>query len=65
MSRTVNIDVFNALSKFESRLMSYNRVTGVRIHYFVNKAQILFLYTNVSFWYNFNLMLLFVIDKII
>lgn len=47
MLRIVIIDNSNALSKFESEISGYKRVTVLRILCFVNKTQVLLLYTNV------------------
>lgn len=51
LSRIVNIDVFNSLTKFESQISSYKRVAEVRILCFVNKARVLLIFTYLLYWY--------------
>lgn len=59
------MDVFNALTKFESLISSYKRVKDVRILCSVNKAGVLFCLHMCCIGTDLNQMLLFVVDKII
>lgn len=65
MFRMVNKNIFNALSKFESQIWRKNGVTVIRILCFVNKARVLLLFTYVLYLKSVNIMLLFVVDRII
>lgn len=72
ISRDVNIYAFlNSLSKFERQILRYKRVTEVRILWFVNKARvqsrvnIVYILRICSIGTGFNLMMFFVVDKVI
>lgn len=65
MSRILNMDVFNALTKCESLISSYKRVKEVRILCSVNKARVLFCLHMYCIGTDLNQMLLFVVDNII
>lgn len=43
MSRIFNIDMFDALSKFKSKILSNKRDTYVKIVCYANKARVLLL----------------------
>lgn len=51
MSRIVNIDDLNALTKCDTQILSYERVEEARIICFVNKAKVLLTLTYVLLWY--------------
>lgn len=53
MSRIVNKNVFNALTKFKSQVSSYKRVTEGIILCFVNKARVPLMFTYWLYWYKF------------
>ena len=53
MFRMVDRGTFNALTKFESQILSYKQDTEFKILCFVNKARVQLLYTNVLCWYMF------------
>lgn len=57
----------NALSKFGCQILSYKQdiVSVVRILYFVNKESFIVYVCVVRIGISFNIMLLFVVDKII
>ena len=65
MSRTVNIDVFNALTKFESQISSYKRIKEVRILSLVNKARVQLMFTYLLYWYKFQSNVVVCCDEII
>ena len=48
-----NMGIFNALSKFESQILSYKQDTEFGILCFVNKAWALLLFKYVFYWYKF------------
>lgn len=55
-----NMDVFNAFSKSKSQILSYKRVTVVRILCFVNN---LLLFTCALYWYTIHSTVAFVVDN--
>lgn len=65
MSRMVIMDVFNALTNFESQIQSYKHDTEVRILFFVNKDRFLLKLTYVMHWNKFQSNVAYFINKII
>lgn len=53
MSRIVNMNNLKALWKIENQISSYKQVTEVNILCFVNKTQVVLLFTFVFYRYNF------------
>lgn len=63
MSRMVIMDVFNALTNFESQIQSYKHDTEVRILFFVNKDRFLLKLTYVMHWNKFPMLLILLIKS--